>query len=660
MRLLSNLGAYRRTAILALVLVALVSVSGGLYLLSLEARLVEDIALKDAQQFSQTLKEFRTLYTSEVVARARTHGMTISHDYADRDDAIPLPMTLSIMLGNRMGGSSGVTSRLYSRWPFPWRLKGGGPQDDFEWAALRSLRENPTKAVTSFEVLDGQPVIRYATADLMRASCVACHNSHPDSPKTDWQVGDVRGVLEVILPLPRRDSAARAALRNVVGLIALLVLISISALILLASRLRRESIVSAGLAADAIRMNRDLKMESAERALAEEQSREFEAQAHRSQKLEGIGLLAGGIAHDFNNLLATVSGNAELAISNLPEDSEARPNILKIEKAALRAKQLTTQLLAYAGRGLFRRTPVNLTRMVREIGQLLETILPPGVTTTYELADDLAPVSGDIAQLQQVAMNLITNAAEACYAPDGNIRISTGTCVIDQEFLDRVILGNDCEPGRYSYLEVEDDGQGISPEDVDKIFDPFFSTKAEGRGLGLAALLGIVRGHLGALIVDSTPGSGTRFVVLFPQTEAMAEGSVQAARRQSPLNQTILLVDDDNDVRETVSCLLQASGCNVIEAASGEQALAFFTEADMTIDAVILDWQMPGMGGEATLEIFLKEKPSLPLLICSGYGDDMDIERLLVHGQVLFLQKPFSLTELLAALRAILKKVPTQ
>jgi signal transduction histidine kinase/CheY-like chemotaxis protein len=658
MQLLSDLAAYKRTAVLALFLVVMGAGGGGLYLLSLEAQLVEDIALQDAQKSSQALKEFRTLYTSEVVARARAHGMTISHDYAERDDAIPLPATLSMMFGNRMGLSSGVTSKLYSRWPFPWRRKGGGPQDDFEWKALSALRDNPTEAFSRIEVLDGQLVVRYATADLMRPSCVACHNSHPDSPKTDWQVGDVRGVLEVIRPVPPQDSAARSALRNVVTLIAVLVVLGVSALILLASRLRRESVVSAGLAADAIRINRDLKMESAERARAEAQSRELEGQAQRSQKLEGIGLLAGGIAHDFNNLLATVSGNAELAKTSLPEASDARGNILKIEKAALRAKQLTTQLLAYAGRGQFRRMPINLTRMVREIGQLLDTILPPGVNASYKLRHDLAPISGDIAQLQQVAMNLITNAAEACNPPNGNIRISTGACEVDQEFLDRVTVGSDCEPGTYSYLEVEDNGHGIDRENLDKIFDPFFSTKSEGRGLGLAALLGIVRGHLGALIVESIPEGGTRFVVLFPEAEGMTEGSVDVARPESPLNQTILVVDDDDDVRETVSNLLGASGCTVIEAAGGEQALRLLSEGGTDIDAVLLDWQMPGMGGEASLEIFLERKPSLPVLICSGYGDDQDIERLLIPGQVLFLQKPFLVSELLAALRSILNTAP--
>jgi signal transduction histidine kinase/CheY-like chemotaxis protein len=654
MQLLSDLVAYKRAVLLALVLVALSVAGGGLYLLSLEAQLVQDMALQDAQQYSQVLKEFRTLYTSEVVARARAHGMTVSHDYAETDGAIPLPATLSMMLGNRMGSASGVTSKLYSIWPFPWRRKDGGPRDDFEWKALNTLNADPSMPFSRFEVLDGQPVVRYATADLMRPSCVACHNSHPDSPKTDWKVGDVRGILEVIRPVPPQDSAARANLRNVVTLIALLVIIGVSTLILLASRLRRESIVSAGLAADAIRINRDLKLESAERARAEQLSTELEAQTHRSQKLEGIGLLAGGIAHDFNNLLATVSGNAELARATLPDDSDASLKILKIEKAASRAKRLTTQLLAYAGRGQFRRMPINLTQMVREIGGLLETILPVGVTATYELSDDLTTIIGDVAQIEQVAMNLITNAAEACKPPDGNIRVSTGTCEVDQDFLDQATVGRECQPGAYCYLEVEDNGHGISPENFDKIFDPFFSTKAEGRGLGLAALLGIVRGHLGALIVEDVPGGGTLFVVLFPQSEAFPDEYGTVAPAEPPPNQTILLVDDDDDVRETISSLLIASDFNVIEAQDGEQALSALAERNTDIDLVLLDWQMPGLGGEDCLKEILASRPSMPLLICSGYCDDQDIESLLVPGQVLFLQKPFSLEELRTALSVIL------
>jgi len=251
-------------------------------------------------------------------------------------------------------------------------------------------------------------------------------------------------------------------------------------------------------------------------------------------------------------------------------------------------------------------------------------------------------------------MNLITNAAEACKPPAGKIRVSTGTCEVDQDFLDRAILGRECQAGAYCYLEVEDNGHGVSPEDLDKIFDPFFSTKAEGRGLGLAALLGIVRGHLGALIVEDVPEGGTLFVVLFPQSEAALDERGDAAKPEPPPNQTILLVDDDDDVRETISSLLTASHFNVIEAQDGERALSVFAQGNTDIDVVLLDWQMPGMGGEDCLKEILATRPSMPLLICSGYGDNQDIESLLVPGQVLFLQKPFSLDELRTALSVML------
>jgi len=647
MSLLTDLMHFRRIAWLWLVILVLSIAGVSLYLLKLESQLVESIALKDAAQYSNALTQFRTLYTSEVVERAREGGTMVTHNYLEEPGSIPLPATLSILLGNRMDQSSEASVSLYSDYPFPWRRAAGGPRDSFQWRALAQLREDPSRAVTEFQSVQGHKVLRYATADLMRPSCVACHNSHPDSPKTDWKVGDIRGVLEVTRPIVERQTPARATLRNFVALLAAIVIIGMAGLTLLAARLRRQSSVSAQLASEAIRINRELEQESSERARAQAQSQEFEAQVHHAQKLESIGILAGGIAHDFNNLLMAVQGNSELALAQLPEDSRARDNLLKIERSAVRAAELTEQLLVYAGRARRERTQVDLGALVRDMSRLLATSVPPGVQQSYELADSLPTVTGDSAQLQQVIMNLITNAAEAC-GSSGRVRVTTGIEELHQEMLTGAIFGSEVEPGPYVYLEVEDDGVGIDDATLARIFDPFFSTKSDGRGLGLAALQGIVRSHGGALIVVSTPGHGTRFRVLIPEAPAEpAKVPATVPTTHSRQVTTILLVDDNHDVREATGALLRSTGFEVLEAANGEEGLESYKQNRMKIGTVILDLRMPGMGGLETLQAIRALEPEVNIVVYSGYGGEEDTEEVLASEGVVFLQKPFSLEALL-------------
>jgi len=653
MSILTDLLHFRRVAWFWL-LVLVVAIAGvSLYLLRLESQLVESIALKDAAQYSNALTQFRTLYTSEVVERAREGGTVVTHNYLEEPGSIPLPATLSILLGNRMDESSGASVSLYSDYPFPWRRAAGGPRDTFQWRALAELRQDPSKAVTEFQSVEGRKILRYATADLMRPSCVACHNSHPNSPKTDWAVGDVRGVLEVTRPIVQRQTPARATLRNFVALLAAIVVTGMTGLTLLAARLRRQSLVSEQLASDAIRINRELEQESSERARAQAQSQEFEAQVHHAQKLESIGILAGGIAHDFNNLLMAVQGNSELALAQLPQDSGARENILKIERSAVRAAELTEQLLVYAGRARLERKQVDLGLLVRDMSRLLATSLGPGVEQSHQLADSLPPVTGDSAQLQQVVMNLITNASEAC-GKSGRIRVSTGVEELGPEPLSGAIFRSEVEPGPYVYLEVEDDGIGIDDATLARIFDPFFTTKSDGRGLGLAALQGIVRSHSGALIVESTPGRGTRFRVLIPQASAqLPTPEIPAPTRRSPQVTTILLVDDNHDVREATAGLLRSSGFEVIEAATGEEGLEEYEQHRAEIGAVILDLRMPGLGGLGTLHALRALAPDMRIVVYSGYGGEEASEEILSSKQVVFLQKPFSLEDLLSCLEEL-------
>jgi len=254
-----------------------------------------------------------------------------------------------------------------------------------------------------------------------------------------------------------------------------------------------------------------------ERRRAEEARRALEERSLQAQKLESLGVLAGGIAHDFNDLLTPILGDARLALRELPADSPARERLRRVRRAAERAASLTSQLLAYAGTESMHPERVDLSRIVRDLWSLLEAAVTPRAVFVFDLPDALPAVEGDSAQISQMVMNLVTNASEAVGDESGQIAIRTGTAVCDRAYLERVTLGSELTPGRHVFLEIADTGCGMDAEMRAKIFDPFFTTKFTGRGLGLAAVLGIARGHQGAIEVDTAPGRGTRVRILFPE-----------------------------------------------------------------------------------------------------------------------------------------------
>ena len=249
---------------------------------------------------------------------------------------------------------------------------------------------------------------------------------------------------------------------------------------------------------------------------AEEDRRRLETRLQQAEKLESLGVLAGGIAHDFNNLLVGIMGHASLALIELPPNSPARSSIKNIELAAQRAAELTNRMLAYSGKGKFVIQRINLSELAKETMQLLATAISRKIEVRYEFSDSLPQIEGDPSQLRQVVMNLITNASDAIGEHSGTIVIRTGEVYVDREYLATTYLDDDLIEGSYAFLEVSDTGSGMDPDIQAKIFDPFFTTKFTGRGLGLAAVLGIVRGHRGAIKVESIPGRGTTFRVLFP------------------------------------------------------------------------------------------------------------------------------------------------
>ncbi|MCX6135365.1 MAG: PAS domain S-box protein [Ignavibacteriales bacterium] len=371
--------------------------------------------------------------------------------------------------------------------------------------------------------------------------------------------------------------------------------------------------------------------------------RETEQALLQAQRTESIAVLAGGIAHDFNNLLQAILGQAHLALSKLPGGSAGRGNIEKAEKAAERAAELTRQLLAYSGQGKLTMRPTDINLMVRDNKHLLESAIPRNIALELSLSEQSLYVNGDGAQIQQVLMNLVINAAEAYEGRNGSIRLKTSLRTIGGEDVGRwTRAGAEIDPGVYAEFEITDKGCGMDQETAAKVFDPFFSTKFTGRGLGLAAVLGIVRGHRGALQVESTKGIGTTFRAAFPQTEQ----SMQSDQRQAPesepaFGKTVLLIDDEEVVRDVFAETLTDVGWNVLTAADGESGLRIFKDNQTHIALIVLDLSMPVMDGAETFRRLKAIDSSVKVVLSSGYGEEEAIGRFEGLGLSGFLQKPY-------------------
>ncbi len=384
-----------------------------------------------------------------------------------------------------------------------------------------------------------------------------------------------------------------------------------------------------------------------------EQQRRAEEQMRNAQKLESLGVLAGGIAHDFNNLLVGVLGNAGLALLELPQDAPARQAIRDIELSAQRAAELTRQMLAYSGRGSFRLEPVDLSAVVEAMTQLLRGVISKQAQLSLRLTRDLPAVVADATQLRQVVMNLITNASDALDDRMGTITLETGVIEADRQVLASTYLDEALRAGQYVYIDVSDTGAGMDAATSARIFEPFFTTKFTGRGLGLSAVLGIVRGHRGAIALRSTPGGGTTFRVMLPASASV----VPLSTRPLPLalargSGRVLLVDDEEAVRGVARRVLERCGFDVVEATSGEDALARYQEQPEGVAAVVLDLTMPGLGGEATFRELRRLRPDLPVVLSSGYVPD---EGSTLAG-IPFLAKPYRPTELVDAVKGAMTK----
>ena len=392
------------------------------------------------------------------------------------------------------------------------------------------------------------------------------------------------------------------------------------------------------------------------RRRAESERQAFERKLLETQKLESLGILAGGIAHDFNNLLTGVLGNASLARLDAGEDSPLQPYLEQIEVAAVRAADLCRQMLAYSGKGSFVVHRLDLNAVVEETAKLLKISISKKAVVCYELASGLPPVVGDITQIRQVIMNLVLNAAEAVGERSGHIWVTTSLLEASLKLPDNAQFPGSLGAGAYICFEVRDDGLGMTPETQARIFDPFFTTKFAGRGLGLAAVQGIVRGHKGQLLVQSEPGKGTRFRVYLP----CAVGVAEAPPVEVPASPTwrgcgnVLVIDDESTVRVTTSHMLEALGFSVRVAPDGREGIKRFSEADGALALVMLDLTMPHVDGDVVLHEIRRIDPDARVLLMSGFDEAEVLSRfdgLEVAG---FLQKPFLLPALRQKLQQIL------
>jgi len=392
-----------------------------------------------------------------------------------------------------------------------------------------------------------------------------------------------------------------------------------------------------------------------ERQAADRERLLLERQVQHSQKLESLGVLAGGIAHDFNNLLTAMLGHLNVAQVKLPPESPAQPHLDSLEQIIHRTSDLTRQMLAYSGKGRFVVKAHDLSRVIREMAHLLEVSIPKKIALRLNLAESLPGVMADAAQIQQVVMNLVTNAADAIGEGEGTIRLLTSVLHLNRAYLDQVFHGQDLEEGDYVLLEVGDTGCGMSAEVQSRIFDPFFTTKVTGRGLGLSATLGILRGHKAGMKLYSELGRGTTFKLFFPASGETQPITLDApAQAMKPLRARVLVVDDEAMIRDAVGAQLEALGLTVHFAADGREALDFFLEHPQDVDVVIMDLTMPRMDGREAFLALRKLRSNLPVILSSGYNEQESVQEFMGRGLSGFLQKPYTLGALEKMLRGIL------
>jgi signal transduction histidine kinase/ActR/RegA family two-component response regulator len=395
-----------------------------------------------------------------------------------------------------------------------------------------------------------------------------------------------------------------------------------------------------------------LAHEIEERKKAEAERLQLQERIQRAQQLESLERLAGGVAHNFNNILQGIIGTTEIMKLDAPATSPLLPAIDQIEREAWRATALTKEMLAFSGRGLFAAKQLDLSELVEGMIPLIRTAISNTTDLVCMAGKGLPPIQGDTAQIRQVVLNLVTNASEALEKTGGRVTLSTSLETSEPGKPIADAMGNLLPPGNYVALSVSDSGPGMDETTLKKVFDPFFSTRFVGRGLGLPAVHGIVRTHKGGILIESQPGSGTKVKVFFPATPVESVESIPARIDSLPASKpgTILVVDDEELVRATARRILEPQGYKILEAADGTAAVEILKADPERIQAVLLDLTMRGMDGVGALREMSKIRPDVKVILTSGYSERevrLQLRNTTVAG---FIQKPYHPKDLVSCI----------
>lgn len=382
------------------------------------------------------------------------------------------------------------------------------------------------------------------------------------------------------------------------------------------------------------------------------------------QKMESLGALAGGIAHDFNNLLATIMGNAELMKSDGPGDTKLDENLASIIEASNQAADLCQQMLSYSGKGQFSVDSSDLSAVIRDVSRLFQATVTGHARLNFQLDENLIPVMIDTDPIRQVVMGLVTNADEALGDEGGEVVIRTGCREFSKEELQALNCTPMLDAGTYVFCEVADSGAGMDAETQRRLFDPFYSTKFSGRGLGLSSALGIIKGHNGAFLVESAPGIGSTISFLLPKTQAKNLKKTPKRRKKAPdtlhldlAGKLVLLVDEDLPVRKVCESFLRRLGCSVLSVGNGPDAVRIFSQRYDEIDLAILDLGMADMDGVATFRRLRVIRHDISVIFSTGFGEEELHKRAGGIGEYGFISKPFKLANVRRALGLALGKI---
>ncbi len=616
-------------------------------------------AVQDASTIAEAVETVHRLYSQDVLARIIESPDTGAQTPSQRASILPGPDEFSLKFAEQVGdGITNAELRLYDFSDFAEGEDGIHTPDAFARKAWAHLKVEPNSPFQSFETLDGLPVLRYAVVAPITSEFADYRDSLPTEASEAPGLGAERGLIEVDIPL---DPALviNADIDITRGLVFFSFLgclwFAVAAAGLAASR---KSSKAAAIEVENLRVVK-MTLESAirERDVAEEASIKFRERLANTERLESLNRMTGGLAHDFNNLLVPILANADFLKSELPPDSAGQELIGDIDLAAGRAAALCRQMLAYSGRVNTEHTRIDLNQSIAEINQLLTVNIPRNCTVELDLSEQELLVEADPVQIEQVIMNLISNASEAIGDEGGRIWIRTGReslapCTSDCSKCELTIRGGDpnlCartpeHTENAAFFEIIDDGVGIPEELQTNIFDPFFTTKFAGRGLGLAAVYGIIKSHAGSVSIQSEVGKFTRVRVDLPtiETTKSDRNAVESETFEAWTGSgTILLADDEPTVLAVAEKILTDIGFDVVTAKDGREASQLFQEDPERFRAGVLDVTMPNKDGVDALNEMRAIRPSFPAVLISGFSARVNEIQGAEDDYTTFAQKPF-------------------